>query len=124
MTERVDPRMSLPDTVTCKNGEQFSETWYEEVWKPLFRSRKCDRCKETKETLGVFMGGTTTYATNVIFGYTLAVCEGIIRALCLKSFCRECFNKLRYNGSGGPLTGTQIRELWKKEKTDARPKSD
>lgn len=111
-----DPRMSLPDTVTCFNGEQFSETWYEEVWKPLFQSRRCDRCKETKPVLGVFIAGTTSYATSVIFGYRLDIAEKIIAALGLFAFCQECFNKLRYNGSGVPLTWSQLRDLKKKEK--------
>lgn len=113
-----DPRMSLPDEITLKSGEPWSWTWFDEVYQPMFRSRKCDRCKETKETLGVFIGGTTTFATGVIFGYKQDVCEGIIRALCMTSFCRECFNKLRFNGSGVPLTWTQIRDLKKKENPD------
>jgi hypothetical protein len=111
----IDPRMSLPDTITLKSGSPWSWTWYDEVFKPLFHPRKCDRCKETKDCLGVFIGGTTNYATDVIFGYTQEACEGIIRALRMTSFCQECFNKLRYNGSGVPPTASKIRELWKEE---------
>jgi len=113
-----DPRMSLPDTVTCFNGEQFSETWFQEVWKPLFSSRRCDRCKETGPVLGVFLPGTTKYATSVIFGYRLDFAEKIIKSLGLFAFCQGCFNKLRYNGSGVPPTATQILTAWRKTKNE------
>jgi hypothetical protein len=94
--------MPLSDIVTLRTGEKFSEVWYQEVWRKLFIPRACSRCKETKDTLGVFMRGTTKYATSLIFGFPQEVAEKLIVILELDALCQECFNKLRYNGSGPP----------------------
>jgi len=115
-----DLKMDLPDTFTFKDGEPFSETWYETVFKPVFRPRKCDRCGVVKDTLGCFVGGTTKYATYLVFGYRQEIVERMLIALRLNVFCLDCFNKLHFNGSGVPPTATQIRELWKKENTNGR----
>jgi len=112
-----DPlRMPLDDVVTFRNGEQFSEVWYESVYKVVFHSRKCDRCGVVKETLGAFIGGTTKPATYLVFGYPVEIVERMLIALQLNMFCEGCFNKMRYNGSGVPPTATQIRAAWRKEK--------
>jgi len=114
-----DPlRMPLDDVVTFRNGEQFSEVWYESVYKPVFHSRKCDRCGVVKETMGAFIGGTTKFATYLVFGFRLEVVERMLIALQLNTFCKECFNKLKYNGSGVPPTATQILTAWRKKKEE------
>ncbi len=113
-------KMDLPDTVVLKSGESFSETWFSEVWKPVFGSRRCDRCGEVKETLGAFIGGTTKFATYLVFGYPAEIVEKMLIALRLNTFCKECFIRLKYNGSGVPPTASQIRDHWRKERDDGR----
>jgi hypothetical protein len=108
--------MDLPDVETLRSGEPWSWTWYDEVFVPVFRSRKCDRCGETKETLGAFIGGTTKYCTYLLFGYPAEIVEKMLIALRLNTWCLPCFNKLHFNGSGVPPTASQIRSSWKKEK--------
>lgn len=112
--------MELPDIITFKNGEPWSETWYEEVFKPVFRHRKCDRCGVVTETLDAFIGGTTKHATYLVFGYPAEIVEKMLVALRLNTWCLPCFNKLHFNGSGVPPTASQIRSSWKKETPDGK----
>jgi hypothetical protein len=116
-------KMDLDDVVTMPNGDLFSDTWYYATYKKLFRPRRCDRCKETKDCMGAMTAGTMRFANNAIFGYRVEAAERIMRALDLKSYCEPCMMKLRYNGSPPPLTWSQEKERRRlaKETADAKP---
>lgn len=116
----TDLKMDLPDVETLKNGEPWSWTWYDSVFRPVFRSRRCDRCGEVRETLGAFVGGTTKPANYLLFAYEREIVEKVLVALRLNVFCKPCFDRLRYNGSGQPPTASEIRDQWRKEKADGR----
>lgn len=111
-------KMDLPDVETLRNGEPWSWTWYDEVFKPVFRPRKCDRCGVVKDTLGAFIGGTVKPANYLVFGYSIEMVEKMLIALRLNVFCEDCFNKLAYNGSGPPPKLSELRAMRKRRETD------
>ena len=96
-----DLRMDLPDKVLTTTGEWWSEVWYVEVFKKLFHPRACSRCREVRDCLGAFIGGTTKHVTSLIFAFPVDVADQLMVILELDALCEQCFNKLRYNGSGG-----------------------
>lgn len=83
-------KMELTDAVQFRNGDWFSETWFEQAFYPVFRSRRCSGCgKTTSAPFAVFPGTTTRMR---FFGYTADAIRRIVSALGLETFCFDCWD--------------------------------